>query len=424
MDLNSIPDAFIENIQIYTGGGAATYGSDAVAGVINVILKRNYEGLEFDVQGAGSVDHGDYPQYRGRVIFGKNFMGGKGNAAISYEYNETGQLIYTDRDRLNSQFFFAVNPSNTSNTDGIPGQIYTENRRLPELSANGVVLLQPNTPGTAVALNAALPRNIINGVSTPIAFDRSGNLVPYNIGAYYSLNNASGGDGLNLAPLTSLQTPISRHLINGIAHYDFTDHVRVRGELLLARVDATEPRNQPVYNSSLFAAPSNAIPFTLANPFLSAQARTALQAAVPTATNATLFYLNRASTDLVGNSQVESRSDTMRGAATFEGDFSVFGRRFNWDVGGTYGVQQGYFINPGINQEKFSYASNVVTNAAGQPACAVTVAGSTNANAQGCQPLNLFGSGNESAAALAYIQQPFRSDYYQTQQDYQANING
>ncbi len=421
VDLNSIPDAFIDNIQIYTGGGAATYGSDAVAGVINVILKRSYEGLEFDVQGAGSADRGDYPTYRTRVIFGKNFLNDRANVAFSYEYNSTDQLLYTDRRRTNTQFFNAPNPRNVSSTDGIPATIYEANRRLPELTLNGVVTLTPGAPANLAALNAALPRNIINGVSTPLAFDASGALVPYNIGIYYGSTLAAGGDGLNLAPLTSLQSPVDRHLVNGIGHFDINDHMRLRGELLLARVDATEPVNQPIFNSSLFGGTSAAYAFNINNPLLSTQARNALIAAAP---NQQTFYLNRASTDIVGNSQVESRSDTMRGALTFEGDFSILGRRFNYDVGGTYGVAQGYFISPGINQEKFAYATNVVRDAAGNAACAVTVAGATNANARGCQPLNLFGFGNESPAALAYINQEFRSDYYQTQQDYQANING
>ncbi len=421
VDLNSIPDAFIDNIQILTGGGAATYGSDGVAGVINVILKRNYEGLEFDVQGAGSIDQGDYPTYRGRVIFGKNFFGDRANVAFSYEYNKTTQLLSTDRERTATQFFNAPNPANVNNTDGIPATIYTANRRLAELSTNGVVTLTAGPPNGRTALLNALPNNIINGVRTPLAFNAAGQLVPYDIGTYYAQTLQAGGDGLNLAPLSSLQTPIDRHLINGIGHFDINSHMRIEGELLLARVDATEPANQPIFNSSLFGGTSAAYAFNINNPFLAPQARAALVAAAP---GQQTFFLNRASTDLVGLSKVDSRSDTIRGGLTLEGDFSVFNHKFNYDIGGTYGVNQGFFVAPGINQEKFSYATNVVTNAAGQPACAVTVANSANANAQGCQPLNLFGSGNESAAALAYINQPFESDYFQTQQDVLANING
>jgi outer membrane receptor for ferrienterochelin and colicin len=72
VDLNSIPASLIERVEVVTGGASAVYGSDALAGVVNFIFKRNYEGFGFDTQ-YGISGFGDGEQFNASLTFGSNF---------------------------------------------------------------------------------------------------------------------------------------------------------------------------------------------------------------------------------------------------------------------------------------------------------------------------------------------------------------
>ena len=72
VDTNTIPSVAIERVEVVTGGASATYGADAVAGVVNFIMKQNFEGIELDVQ-SGQTDMGDAAESRVAGLFGANF---------------------------------------------------------------------------------------------------------------------------------------------------------------------------------------------------------------------------------------------------------------------------------------------------------------------------------------------------------------
>ncbi len=91
VDLNVIPTGLLDRIETIQAGGSAVYGSDAVAGVINIITKTDYEGVEIDGQfGISSRD--DAQNYRARIIGGHRFLDDKLQLMGSYEYNETSPL--------------------------------------------------------------------------------------------------------------------------------------------------------------------------------------------------------------------------------------------------------------------------------------------------------------------------------------------
>lgn len=99
VDLNVIPTKLIDRVETIVIGGAPIYGSDAIAGTVNVVLKRDYEGLEIDGQ-YGISDRGDAANYRFRGLAGKNFLDGRANITISGEYNKGEGLLQTARPRL------------------------------------------------------------------------------------------------------------------------------------------------------------------------------------------------------------------------------------------------------------------------------------------------------------------------------------
>ncbi|WP_292041111.1 MULTISPECIES: TonB-dependent receptor domain-containing protein [unclassified Brevundimonas] len=420
VDFSSIPTALIDRVETVQATGGAVYGSDAVAGVINVITKKNFEGVEANVE-YGVSEEGDADQVRARITAGNTYLDGRLNLAGSYEYAETDSLGYADRRRTALQATRSLNPANTSNSDGIPGSIWYFNRRIPEITEGGLAFRTAGI-GLANLLTIADPNDPTRRVAAQ--FDPNGNLVPYNPGQFVQASIASGGDGLNLGELTSLQSPVTRHNATLFGTYEFTPNVRLDAEVFYNHTEATEDFNQPIYNSGLFGGNSGAIQFSTANPFLSAQARDALLSQ-PTALPADtanpgerLFWLHRASTDLVEPNSL-SESDTYRVVLNLNGDFQAADRNFFWNIAGNFGQNEGFFQQDNIVQSRFLQAINVNRDANGNIQCA-----DADARAAGCVPLNLFGKGARSAEALDYIGTTFRQDYTIKQTTFEANFGG
>ena len=82
-DLNIIPSSLIESVEIITGGASAVYGSDALAGVVNFKLKREFDGVEIDGTW-GQTDRGDGTQYEAGLTAGTDFAGGRGRWSGSW----------------------------------------------------------------------------------------------------------------------------------------------------------------------------------------------------------------------------------------------------------------------------------------------------------------------------------------------------
>jgi iron complex outermembrane recepter protein len=92
VDLNVISPALIDNIEIITGGASAVYGSDAIAGVMNILLKRDFEGIELNAQ-YGQSERGDGESMDLGVTIGGNFDDGRGNAVVALSYYDRGGVF-------------------------------------------------------------------------------------------------------------------------------------------------------------------------------------------------------------------------------------------------------------------------------------------------------------------------------------------
>ena len=315
VDLNVLPTAFIDKIEVISVGGAPVYGADAVAGTINVILKRQFEGYEADVQYSGyEVGAGNFG--RARVTAGKNFLDDKLNLAASFEYSEADGFDANNSPRLAAQFAFVANPVNSApftsaaEPNGVFDNYLIRNRRLPSLTTGGAIFLTGAAPTyltaadrsfllanpsvnpafaltttSNVASRPATAAEIAAGartrVAVPLLFAPGGNIVPMNLGliaADQVLNSqfAIGGDGVGLAEFTSAQTTLKRELFNAMGSYKHADWLRVSFEGLYSRVQGTELTNQAGFNSNLFGGVSVALGFQTDNPFLNDQARSVL----------------------------------------------------------------------------------------------------------------------------------------------------
>jgi len=96
VDINTIPSAAIERVEIITGGASATYGADAVGGVVNFILKKNFQGIQLDGQ-MGISQRGDGREFSLSGIMGSNFDGGRGNITIGLSMTDRGAAYRRDR---------------------------------------------------------------------------------------------------------------------------------------------------------------------------------------------------------------------------------------------------------------------------------------------------------------------------------------
>ncbi|MBC2664195.1 TonB-dependent receptor [Novosphingobium flavum] len=101
VDLAMIPTQFVERVDVLTGGASAVYGSDAIAGVVNFVYKKNFQGLEANAQ-AGISELGDDKRYSGNVTFGSNFADNRGNVMLYAGYNHEGNVPNYKRERTAS----------------------------------------------------------------------------------------------------------------------------------------------------------------------------------------------------------------------------------------------------------------------------------------------------------------------------------
>lgn len=416
VDLNTIPVILIDRVDRVSIGGAPVYGTDAIAGVVNIILKRQFEGAE--IRGTTAItERGDNFRYNITGAGGANFADGRGNVTGAFSYEKVDGVLGNDRGFFRDNVGNLLNPTsaqaatfgpagrtpandgrinpnigfNDSTTDGFPGAILARGVTIPLLTRGGLL-----SSGTQ-AFN--------------LQFDRAGNLVPYTRGTIFgaaipsNAARASGGEGFTFNDFIQITSEIERINANLFASYDLTDGIRLFGEGMFFQGKGDELVQQPTFNTQLFGvgAISGPLTFRVDNPFLSAQARSTLAANGYTST----FRLDRANVDLSDNTG-SSRNRLYRGVIGVDGEFQVAGREYNFEVSGNFGRNDFTDFGQAINQQNFANAVNVAS-VNGQIVCSVTptVTGIPAAFAPradpACAPLNLFGEGAPSQAALDYV---------------------
>ncbi|QKX18228.1 TonB-dependent siderophore receptor [Microbulbifer sp. YPW1] len=135
-EIGMIPAELVERIEVLTGGASAVYGADAVAGVVNFILKDNYEGVSVRTQ-LGTTEEGGADNGSLTFTFGENFADNRGNFALSLDYFEQKPLYYRDRESAAGRTRYIPNPENTGPEDGIPDFIIHNNITYPDFNITG-----------------------------------------------------------------------------------------------------------------------------------------------------------------------------------------------------------------------------------------------------------------------------------------------
>lgn len=413
VDLNTIPTKLIQRVETVAAIGAPIYGSDAVAGTINILLKKDYEGIDIDVQD-GISSRGDAPDQRIRFLAGKNFAGGRGNFTIAGEYNKSKGLFFTDRAQT------AFDDRFDSPASGSGPQIIYRDLRVPAVDPSGIpmvtdfLVLSPQQAGLFLGDPTATV-GVTNAAGATLRFGRDGTLLPINFGSTVGDTNGfsvftSGGNGYSLRSVENLLTDLERYSVNTNLSYDLTDDIHFFGEGWYSVSKGRNLASQPVYNSALFDSAGNRdgnLIIKLDNPFLSPAARAAIQNSIATnpfsdSPTQDYFYLARASTDLSSGVST-GKSEVMRFVGGFDGKLHVLpDREWKFEAYFNYGRANVTSKNPELNQQNFLNALNATTSG-GQIVCAPGATNSPVATISSvCAPINPFGQ-QISQAARDYV---------------------
>ena len=285
----------LDRVDVVTGGNSAVYGSDAVAGVVNFILKRNYEGIKVRGQVGESV-YGDRNNKFVSATAGHNFFDGRLNVTGSFEYSNTDAVFYSDRPYLGALtgpagfYTSEISTAANRNFDGIPNTSFwdIQNGRIPgitfgNLSTGGYVLTACPAPTATNALRRSL---VCTGQTTP-----TGGLINYNYAfapdgtlqkdVPYFDNRAIGGGVFGGLSATGLEDAmllpgLKRYVGNVFLNGNISPAFKPFVEASYARIDATQQSTQPTFVSSTLSPT-----FSINNPFLTAQARQTLVNVLP-----------------------------------------------------------------------------------------------------------------------------------------------
>lgn len=381
-DLNQIPAPLIQRVEILTGGASAIYGSDAVAGVVNFIMRKDFQGVQGDVnysffnhkqdssvgsivaaRGETNPSQFQVPGDKDRdgestdvsLLLGDNFANNRGNATVYFGYKKDKPLTQSERDYsscslASSAAGFACGGSGTS----FPGQFVN------------------------LTSNAAL--TVANA---------QGGVRPF----------ASATDQFNFGPYNYFQRPSERYAFDAFAHYDVNNNMRVYSEFGF-HDDHTVGQIAP---SGVFGSIFSA---TFENPLLSPEWRTALGLTGPgTSTDVLLLRRNIEG----GGRQADLRHTSFRSVVGVKGDILN-----NWDYDvfmqtGKVIYQQTYLND--FSTTRALRALDVVADANGNAVCRSFADGSD----PNCVPYDVFRLGGVTQGALDYLQTPGVQNGYTSQ---------
>ncbi len=370
-DVNTIPSAMIARIDTLTGGAAAVYGADAVAGVVNYILRDTYEGLEVTATGNIS-EEGDAESYSVGITGGVNFFGDRGNIVLHAGYTDRGGILREDREWAQPEINDAGQLLQTFPTSG--GSF---TRWANATTAPGATAL----PSFAYSQTGALQT-----IAATDTFSR--------LEAFQNPNdrlNASIFGKFEIAPFAEVYLRANYSLINNTSQQV---PVRTNGNTATTFGDLALPAAARQIQDVLIQ--SN-------NPFITPAIRALLEPAGNTSvwnlnaagtaagTSAARFRVAKTLTEL--GPIIDTTERTMHQVVIgLRGDLTP---NIKYDLAYVTGKNIEVVQRNGWGSDtRFRQATNVV-NVGGQAACA-------NAS-NGCVPYNLFGPEAASAAAVAWI---------------------
>ncbi|MEZ5961215.1 MAG: TonB-dependent receptor [Hyphomonadaceae bacterium] len=414
VDINTIPASLISRIEVVTGGASAVYGSDALAGVINFVLKDDYEGGEVTMTYGSEMETGNVAEFEINGLVGGNFANGRGNmTAYASYYNREGILQSEyDYSRVSGALcydsgrggYYVCDSSEEAYNSSFPSVLFAGGSGTP---AWGWIANNPGNPFGAVggALNVQLPGTFagvdhdcnpntapINVGTGNLSFNDAGQLTPrFVAGACGVPDRAAGSSRYNYAPDNFLIIPGERIALSTVGHYDITDDLRLN-----VMINYTNSRSEV----QLAPTPATGLTITLTDNMQdliqlgpdgidgNADDHDDLWTALQSRANPLAPFTMDRRMNEVGTRNGYFQNDSFYFLTTLEG---ALGENWDWALSASYG--QSSFNSNGIN------SVNATALRQGLAGCQTFVDGAggdlpLGVNAlPGCVPLDIFGPG-------------------------------
>ena len=410
-DLNEIPTQMVQRVEVLTGGASATYGSDAIAGVVNFIMKKDFQGFQLNaeysiyqhengsnqggirssIQALGANNPTQFKLPPSSVMVGRGLdlsamlgvssPNGKGNVTAYFEYRNDQPILESNYDYSSC----AVTALTAANTFQCGGSSTTYPGRF-------------TTFGVTSNNNAAVALKQYDYTlgKTP------GTFVPWSPAGEY-----------NYGPLNYFQRPDTRYSFGAFSHYRINDHVEVYSQLMFTNYQTLA---QIAPSGDFFRTNS----INCGNPLLSSSQLTDIGCTAADVANKTptVMYIGRR--NIEGGPRIDDLQYTSyRAVLGFRGDLA---KGWHYDVSGQYAkvLLSEHYLNE-FSVVRLNRALDVVTNPAnGQPVCASVLNG-TDPN---CVPYDIFSGAGPSKAAINYLNVPLLQEGSTTLQDLIARVNG
>ncbi len=372
-DPNAIPADAIERIEVLPTGASATYGSDAIGGVVNFILRKSYQGATFTAN-VGQSDHADGEQSGYTFTFGQT--SDKGSIMAGLNYNKQDGVLSANRD-------FSKNALSLSGT---------------KVSVGG----SSSTPVGRIQIPGSLATSSGLGC-TRISLSPGGNSQVVSPANYHCYTNA---DKYNYAAVNLIMTPQERTggFING--EYHLTDHVTAYVDAVYQKTSANFQLAPAVYGTTstgAFIAKGNAF-----NPF-------GVDFGTSGSTHGNAFTSRLTSN---GVRMASTGRDDAQINTGFKGDFTVFDKNWNWDAGFNYGHESIVTTTAGLVDQTKLYTGASTRNPDGSVTCPAGVSDV----ACGFNPFDINTPGSVAAIKAASVTAP--SNTYIIERTWHAGLSG
>lgn len=389
VDVNTIPVEWIERVEVITGGASAVYGADAVAGVVNFIMKKTFEGAELRAQ-TGMAGEGGFKRSFISGSAGTDFAGGRGTAAVAVEYSKQDRFVRTDR-AIGNEFLVSVRnpnydpskPSSESNPQTVlsgPGGNHS-------ISFGGTFTFGTFDPNNAATWGNRYQFNP-DGTFRKQRYD----------GTVVSATSCVNCDFADLNSVADLQPGFERKSFNTAVNFDLNENHRLYFEGKYTET-ISDFLGQPSFDQSLRIQGSNA--------YISPEL-----AALMASKGATSLTLSRFNVD-AGQRGEHVERNTQRFVFGVEGSL---GEEWTYDAYGNWGQTEvkRWNLNNRINERWQAGLDAVVDPSSGKIVCRTTLNPlATNPNngnrvysqfaREGCVPFSVFGNGAVSQAAQDWM---------------------
>lgn len=409
-DTNLLPSSLIDHVDIVTGGASAAYGSDAVAGVVNFVMKNHFVGFKADIR-YGVSQRDDNKEYNPSFAYGASFLDDRLHLVVGGDWTQNrgvGTMLSRDWGRREPGIVAIANsaiPLAQRVAQGLAANVIAEHVETSAYNASGL---------------------IVSGPLKGIAFDDNGATHQFNYGTLNGGTTMIGGNnyGSFINPDQFLRAAYERTGAMSRLEYDITPDISTFGQVQYGYLKT--------YGRSFGArVPNfNAYPVLITNPFLPASVVSAMKA-----NNLTQIAYSATRHDDLGSIASRNRTEILQGDWGIKGLF----HSWSWDVNA--GAGKATFA-PNIHNTPrtadFYESAYVVTGADGKPACGpvatnpyflaqpAIVRAQLVANlSPNCVPYNIFGTNlQQNQAALAYFNSASQADFEFRQYDVNANISG